>query len=45
MANYHAKAARVSSGDPSRRMLFMSVNMAAIARLICTCEENVKHAD
>lgn len=43
MANYHARAAKVSFVDLSPRMLFMNVNMVAIARLICICEENVKH--
>lgn len=45
MVNYLARVVRVSLGDPSLKMLFMSVNMAVIVRLICTCDENVKPAD
>lgn len=36
MANYLARAARVSLGAQLLKMLFMSVNMVAIARLTCT---------
>lgn len=45
MASCLARAVRVSLGVPLPRMLFMSVNMVAIARLICICEGNVRLVD